>query len=147
MDHITATGEWVNDRTHGQQFKARFLRTSAPTSTEGIEKYAHCKSQPFYFGSFPLGARRGPLPESSSVMFPGGPRCGNGAIGHAFLRGAGWARFCAAGRELAKEWHQNASGAPDCAPTCLAWSKTRTRSVGLSLDSHVDCRAHTPHRD
>jgi Helix-hairpin-helix domain len=24
---------------HGQQFKARFLRTSAPTSTEGIEKY------------------------------------------------------------------------------------------------------------
>jgi exodeoxyribonuclease V alpha subunit len=36
---ITASGEWVNDRTHGQQFKARFLRTSAPTSTEGIEKY------------------------------------------------------------------------------------------------------------
>src|SRR3974390_1683803 len=36
---ITATGEWVNDRTHGQQFKARFLRTSAPTSIEGIEKY------------------------------------------------------------------------------------------------------------
>jgi exodeoxyribonuclease V alpha subunit len=36
---ITATGEWVNERTHGQQFKARFLRTSAPTSTEGIEKY------------------------------------------------------------------------------------------------------------
>src|SRR5213595_3100874 len=27
---ITASGEWVNDRTHGQQFKARFLRTSAP---------------------------------------------------------------------------------------------------------------------
>ena len=24
---ITATGGWVNDRTHGQQFKARFLRT------------------------------------------------------------------------------------------------------------------------
>jgi exodeoxyribonuclease V alpha subunit len=36
---ITASGEWVNDRTHGQQFKARFLRTSAPTSAEGIEKY------------------------------------------------------------------------------------------------------------
>jgi exodeoxyribonuclease V alpha subunit len=36
---ITATGEWVNDSTHGQQFKARFLRTSAPTSIEGIEKY------------------------------------------------------------------------------------------------------------
>ncbi len=36
---ITATGSWVNDRTHGQQFKARFLKTSAPTSAEGIEKY------------------------------------------------------------------------------------------------------------
>jgi exodeoxyribonuclease V alpha subunit len=36
---ITASGEWVNDRTHGQQFKAQFLRTSAPTSAEGIEKY------------------------------------------------------------------------------------------------------------
>ncbi len=36
---ITASGEWVNDRTHGQQFKARFMRTSAPTSVDGIEKY------------------------------------------------------------------------------------------------------------
>ena len=34
-----ASGQWVNDRTHGQQFKARFLRTSAPTSADGIEKY------------------------------------------------------------------------------------------------------------
>ncbi len=32
-------GDWVNDRTHGQQFKARFLRTSPPTSADGIEKY------------------------------------------------------------------------------------------------------------
>ena len=36
---ITASGEWVNDRTHGQLFRARFLKTSAPTSIEGIEKY------------------------------------------------------------------------------------------------------------
>ena len=36
---ITASGEWVNDRTHGQQFKARFLRTSPSTSADGIEKY------------------------------------------------------------------------------------------------------------
>ena len=36
---VTAGGEWVNDRTHGQQFKTRFLRTSAPTTIEGIEKY------------------------------------------------------------------------------------------------------------
>jgi exodeoxyribonuclease V alpha subunit len=27
--------EWVNDRIHGQQFKARFLRCSAPTSATG----------------------------------------------------------------------------------------------------------------
>jgi exodeoxyribonuclease V alpha subunit len=36
---ITASGEWVNDRAHGQQFRARFLKTSAPTSIEGIERY------------------------------------------------------------------------------------------------------------
>jgi exodeoxyribonuclease V alpha subunit len=36
---VTASGEWVNDRTHGQQFKSRFMRTSAPTTSEGIEKY------------------------------------------------------------------------------------------------------------
>jgi exodeoxyribonuclease V alpha subunit len=36
---ITGAGEWVNDRTHGQQFKARFLKASTPSSTEGIEKY------------------------------------------------------------------------------------------------------------
>ena len=36
---ITATGGWVNDRTHGQQFRAQFLKTSAPSSLEGIEKY------------------------------------------------------------------------------------------------------------
>ena len=36
---ITASGEWFNDFSHGQQFKAQFLRTSAPTSIDGIEKY------------------------------------------------------------------------------------------------------------
>src|SRR5215468_2302545 len=36
---IMASGQWVNDRTRGQQFKARFLRTSAPTSADGIERY------------------------------------------------------------------------------------------------------------
>src|ERR1700712_5435115 len=36
---ITASGEWINDRTHGLQFKAHFLKTSTPTSVEGIEKY------------------------------------------------------------------------------------------------------------
>ncbi|MDD9981051.1 MAG: ATP-dependent RecD-like DNA helicase [Gammaproteobacteria bacterium] len=36
---ITASGEWVNDRTWGPQFRSRFLKASAPTSTEGIERY------------------------------------------------------------------------------------------------------------
>ncbi len=36
---ITATGEWFNDRMHGLQFKARFLKTTPPTTAEGIEKY------------------------------------------------------------------------------------------------------------
>ena len=36
---ITASGVWINDRAHGQQFKTRFLKTSAPSSIDGIEKY------------------------------------------------------------------------------------------------------------
>jgi predicted flap endonuclease-1-like 5' DNA nuclease len=36
---VTASGEWINDHTHGKQFKARFMRTSAPTSIDCIEKY------------------------------------------------------------------------------------------------------------
>ena len=36
---VTVSGDWSNDHTHGQQFKARFMRTSAPTSIDGIEKY------------------------------------------------------------------------------------------------------------
>ena len=36
---ITASGVWLNDRNHGLQFKAHFLKTSAPSTIEGIEKY------------------------------------------------------------------------------------------------------------
>ena len=36
---VTASGDWVNDRTHGLQFKARFLKSSEPTTADGIEKY------------------------------------------------------------------------------------------------------------
>ncbi len=36
---VTADGSWVNDRVHGQQFKARALQTSQPTTLDGIEKY------------------------------------------------------------------------------------------------------------
>ncbi len=36
---VTAEGVWVQDREHGLQLKADFLKSSAPTSREGIEKY------------------------------------------------------------------------------------------------------------
>ena len=36
---ITASGEWVNDRTHGLQFQTRFLKTSPSTAIDGIQKY------------------------------------------------------------------------------------------------------------
>jgi exodeoxyribonuclease V alpha subunit len=36
---ITASGEWANDRNHGLQFRARLIKTSEPSSIEGIEKY------------------------------------------------------------------------------------------------------------
>jgi exodeoxyribonuclease V alpha subunit len=36
---VTASGQWVNDRVHGQQFKADGLSVTPPTGVEGIEKY------------------------------------------------------------------------------------------------------------
>ena len=36
---ITASGEWVNNRTYGPQFRSRFMKATAPTSIEGIERY------------------------------------------------------------------------------------------------------------
>jgi exodeoxyribonuclease V alpha subunit len=38
-EFVQASGSWVNDRTHGVQFRASFLKATAPTTTEGIEKY------------------------------------------------------------------------------------------------------------
>src|SRR5262244_2600687 len=38
-EFVQASGSWVNDRTHGVQFKASFLKAAAPTTVEGIEKY------------------------------------------------------------------------------------------------------------
>ncbi len=36
---ITASGQWVNDRSHGRQFEASYIKASAPESDSGIEKY------------------------------------------------------------------------------------------------------------
>jgi exodeoxyribonuclease V alpha subunit len=36
---VQISGSWVNDRTHGLQFRAHFLKASPPTTLEGIERY------------------------------------------------------------------------------------------------------------
>src|SRR5204862_6547385 len=36
---VQASGSWLNDRTHGVQYRASFLKATAPTTVEGIEKY------------------------------------------------------------------------------------------------------------
>ena len=67
---ITASGEWVNDRTHGQQFKARFLRTSLPNSADGIEK---CLSSGVIRREFigdPRSARNVEAVEFTGTVFP-----------------------------------------------------------------------------
>jgi len=38
-EFVHAVGVWFTDRTHGLQFKADFLKTTPPTTAEGIEKY------------------------------------------------------------------------------------------------------------
>lgn len=38
-EYIEAHGQWVNDRTHGLQFKAEVLKTTPPHTVEGIVKY------------------------------------------------------------------------------------------------------------
>ena len=38
-EFVQMSGAWVNDRTHGQQFRAAFLKASPPTTLEGIERY------------------------------------------------------------------------------------------------------------
>jgi exodeoxyribonuclease V alpha subunit len=38
-EFVQASGSWINDRTHGVQFRASFLKATAPTTLEGIEKY------------------------------------------------------------------------------------------------------------
>jgi exodeoxyribonuclease V alpha subunit len=38
-EFVQASGNWINDRTHGVQFRASFLKAAAPTTIEGIEKY------------------------------------------------------------------------------------------------------------
>ena len=38
-EFVQMNGAWTNDRTHGLQFRASFLKASPPTTLEGIERY------------------------------------------------------------------------------------------------------------
>ena len=38
-EYIKCSGIWYNDRNHGKQFKADFLKALPPDTLEGIEKY------------------------------------------------------------------------------------------------------------
>ena len=38
-EFVRPAASWVNDRTHGLQFQAAFLKATPPTTLEGIEKY------------------------------------------------------------------------------------------------------------
>jgi exodeoxyribonuclease V alpha subunit len=38
-EYVEATGAWVQDREHGEQFRADELRSAPPSTVEGIEKY------------------------------------------------------------------------------------------------------------
>ena len=38
-EYVKCKGNWHNDKNHGRQFKADFLKTSHPNTLEGIEKY------------------------------------------------------------------------------------------------------------
>src|SRR6516164_9316672 len=38
-EFVQASGAWINDRIHGVQFRASFLKATEPTTVEGIEKY------------------------------------------------------------------------------------------------------------
>ena len=38
-EYIEVSGIWVNDRMHGLQFKADTIRTTVPTTLEGLEKH------------------------------------------------------------------------------------------------------------
>src|SRR5205823_5759287 len=38
-EYIEAAGEWIQDREHGEQFRASTLKATPPQTLEGIEKY------------------------------------------------------------------------------------------------------------
>ena len=92
---ITASGEWVNDRTHGQQFKARFIRTAEPSSVEGIEKYL---GSGMIRGIGPVYARKLVRAFGEKVFRRHRGRAGTAARGDRHREGAGEADHRCLGR-------------------------------------------------
>src|ERR1700749_4489765 len=45
-EFVQASGSWVNDRTHGVQFKASFLKAAPPTTIARIEKISRLGDDP-----------------------------------------------------------------------------------------------------
>src|SRR5262249_52691753 len=54
-DGRTTQGDWVQDKEHGLQFKAKCLKCSPPTSREGIEK---CLASGLIKGIGPVYAKK-----------------------------------------------------------------------------------------
>src|SRR5262249_39761448 len=72
-EFVQASGAWQNDRTHGVQFRASFLKAMPPTTTRGIEKY---------LGSGMISHRRGPDRSGADYRrgAPTGHRCRGGIV-------------------------------------------------------------------
>jgi exodeoxyribonuclease V alpha subunit len=73
-EFVQASGSWINDRTHGVQFKASFLKAAHPTTIEGIAKYLGSElGGPAPPGKYPepdLGEMLWGLPLISAIARP-----------------------------------------------------------------------------
>ena len=92
-EFVQASGSWINDRTHGVQFRASFLKATAPT-IEGIEKYL---GSGMIRGIGPIYAKKLVRAFSDTVfdVIEQDPRCLRGVTGIGPKRAerivAGWA--------------------------------------------------------
>jgi exodeoxyribonuclease V alpha subunit len=53
-EFIQASGEWANDRTHGVQFRARFLKTDAAHHDRGNRKISRLRDDPRHWSGLCL---------------------------------------------------------------------------------------------
>lgn len=60
-EFVQVSGTWTNDRTHGLQLRASFLKTTTPTTLEGIEKYLPSGLEGFTYGPGCVGNQPSPV--------------------------------------------------------------------------------------